>query len=184
MGQGFIWDEFFTMIEKLAVKVPYMVGIGKMRARIRDSKHDTCLIFIYLGNHEYGYTRGNTSKDHSLVANDTLYLPPWSDYAHDSDGECAIPVYHRFQMPQDGLPPYYYSFDYGNVHILMISSEHNFSYGAPQYQWMETDLQAVNRTRTPFLVVTSHRPMYASEIWPSRYQMTKNQRDAYENLVS
>jgi hypothetical protein len=30
MGRGFVWDEFFMMIEKVASQVPYMVGIGKL----------------------------------------------------------------------------------------------------------------------------------------------------------
>lgn len=29
MGHGFVWDEFFMMIEKIASQVPYMVGIGR-----------------------------------------------------------------------------------------------------------------------------------------------------------
>jgi acid phosphatase type 7 len=136
-----------------------------------------------LGNHEYGYNRGNTSKDLSLVA-DHVYRPEGEGFGHDSQGECAIPVYYRFGMPDKGLPPYYYSFNYGNAHFLMLSSEHNFSQGSPQYRWMEDDLRSVDRNLIPFVIVTSHRPMYVSESWPTRLKATEHQKDAYEDLVS
>lgn len=32
-----------------------------------------------------------------------------------------------------------------------------------QYQWLVKDLEAVNRTQTPWIVVMSHRPMYSTE---------------------
>jgi acid phosphatase type 7 len=84
------------------------------------------------------------------------------------------------------------SFNYGNVHIVQISTEHgtptlartqpasddshvtmwavwspisyccacpcvDFEPGAVQYQWLEADLAAVNRSVTPFVVLTGHR---------------------------
>lgn len=136
-----------------------------------------------IGNHEYGYDRGNISKDLSLV-NDRVYQPVGEGFGHDSQGECAIPVYYRFGMPNKGLPPYYYSFNYGNAHFLMLSSEHNFSQGSPQYRWMEEDLRSVDRNLIPFVVVASHRPMYVSELWPSRFKVAEHQKNAYEDLVS
>lgn len=46
---------------------------------------------------------------------------------------------------------------------MFYSTEHDFHPISPQYSWLEQDLRSVNRSRTPWLVVGSHRPMYASE---------------------
>lgn len=57
-----------------------------------------------------------------------------------------------------------YSFDYGSVHFMMMSTEHNFTQGSPQYEWMEKDLKNVNRSLTPWIVIAGHRAMYTSQI--------------------
>jgi acid phosphatase type 7 len=54
----------------------------------------------------------------------------------------------------------YYSTAYGPVTVIVFSSEHDFSTGSPQLTWLETTLASVDRAVTPFLLFTSHRPMY------------------------
>ena len=61
-----------------------------------------------------------------------------------------------------------YSYDYGMVHFIMISTEHDLSPGSRQYVWLEQDLENVNRSKTPWVILGGHRPMYTSEIDPSR----------------
>ncbi|KAJ6113302.1 Metallo-dependent phosphatase-like protein [Penicillium sp. IBT 18751x] len=48
-----------------------------------------------------------------------------------------------------------------------------------QYQWLKKDLESVDRKKTPWVVVMSHRPMYSSAY--SSYQ--KNIRAAFEALM-
>ena len=56
-----------------------------------------------------------------------------------------------------------YSYDYGLVHFIMMSTEHNFEPGSRQYKWLENDLKNVDRKKTPWLVFGGHRPMYDSQ---------------------
>ena len=67
----------------------------------------------------------------------------------DSNGECARPVAERFVVPGNGNGVFWYrcliisqstdpllrrySFDYGNVHVIQFSSEHNWLPGSEQY---------------------------------------------------
>ena len=61
---------------------------------------------------------------------------------------------------------FWYSYDMGPVHTAVVSSEHDLAPGSPQHEWLQTDLKAVNRTLTPWLIVESHRPMYQGEaLW-------------------
>ena len=39
-------------------------------------------------------------------------------------------------------------------------SDHDISPGSIQFNWMLQDLESVNRTQTPWLIVNLHRPLY------------------------
>ena len=84
------------------------------------------------------------------------------NYGTDSGGECAVPMVRRFRSPSNGNGLFWYSFDVGPVHIVYYSTEHDFLPSSQQHTWLEQDLRSVNRSRTPWLVVGSHRPMYTS----------------------
>ena len=47
-----------------------------------------------------------------------------------------------------------------SVHTIVISTEHDFTPGSPQYAWIEKALANVDRSVTPWLMVAGHRPMY------------------------
>ncbi|CAF2953426.1 unnamed protein product [Rotaria sp. Silwood2] len=86
----------------------------------------------------------------------------WGNYDYDSGGECAVPIVHRFHSPSNGNGLFWYSFDVGPVHVVCYSTEHDFLPSSPQYVWIERDLSSVDRTRTPWIIVGSHRHMYSS----------------------
>lgn len=98
-----------------------------------------------IGNHEYDYPK----------AYGTIYPT-----AMDSGGECGVPYKERHPMPiadEDGL---YYSINHGPIHFLQLNTELEFSAGSPQWNFALTDLENVNRSITPWLVVGFHRMMY------------------------
>jgi len=57
---------------------------------------------------------------------------------------------------------FYWSFDWGNVHVVMISSETDYAADSPQHTWLASDLAAVDRTTTPWVIALWHRPWYCS----------------------
>ena len=94
---------------------------------------------------------------------------------------------NHFRMPSNasgGLGNMWYSYDYGMVHYVQISTETDFgngvqapdesllpggeaagpfgSYPNEQIDWLQKDLGAVDRSVTPWVVVLAHRPWYAS----------------------
>ena len=95
----------------------------------------------------------------------------WGD---DSQGECGVPTSARFNGTgtaarlagsDDGSNGiYWYSFDEGGVHVVMMSSEHDWRNGSVQQSWVERDLAAVNRTATPWIVLATHRMMYTTQL--------------------
>ena len=66
-------------------------------------------------------------------------------------------------MPENGNYVWWYSYDYGMVHMIMMSTEHDFTPGSRQYKWLENDLMKVDRKKTPWVMIGGHRAMYSSE---------------------
>lgn len=73
----------------------------------------------------------------------------------------------------------WYSFELGPVHFTMFDTD---AYGfdevayvlEEQYRFIQADLAAVDRDRTPWIVLMSHRPMYCS---PSSYSVAEGAAD-------
>jgi len=92
-----------------------------------------------------------------------------------TDFDHVSPMYHymhRFQMPGKGDLLHgekgnnvYYSFDAGPAHFLVFSSEVYFWQlwdVQAQFNFLEQDLAAVDRKKTPWVITMAHRPMYCS----------------------
>ncbi|KAL2225462.1 UNVERIFIED_CONTAM: putative inactive purple acid phosphatase 27 [Sesamum indicum] len=94
------------------------------------------------------------SKDY--VDSGSVYITP------DSGGECGVPYETYFPMPTAAQDKPWYSIEQGSVHFTVISTEHNWSVNSEQYEWMNKDMAAVDRTTTPWLIFAGHRPMYTS----------------------
>lgn len=152
-GYHWMWEFWFKQIEPLAAQMPFHVSIG---------------------NHEYDYLKQK-------------WKPDWTDFRQDSGGEGGVPTFRRFKCPDDWhVTPYTekswfsdentkdyinrkersiaYSYNTGQVHIIVCSAEHDFTKGSSQYQFIERDLQAIDRNITPWVIVTAHRPMYCSSM--------------------
>jgi hypothetical protein len=111
-------------------------------------------------------------------------------YGGDSHGECGVPTFVRWgsAIPEDnhggGGNKMWYSFDWGNVHVAMMDSEHDWQVGSNQHSWLEADLAAVDRSRTPWVVVTSHRPIYSTvECESGSFEISSYMKQALDPLL-
>jgi hypothetical protein len=78
---------------------------------------------------------------------------------HDYETDDASPFFSSFLLPENGdvaLPERYYSFDWGNVHLVGLDTER---IGAAQATWLDDDL---GKNRLPWTVVFAHRPPFSS----------------------
>lgn len=62
---------------------------------------------------------------------------------------------------------FYYSMSYSHVHFIVISSEHPIDPPSRQYKWLEEDLKKVDRSKTPWIILTFHQSPYSTT--KSRY---------------
>ena len=80
-------------------------------------------------------------------------------------GENFVPFKSRFAaMPYESKyvdsGALFYSYDVGGVHMVVLSAYSDTSATSPQTVFLTTDLAAVNRTRTPWVVCVWHPPVY------------------------
>ena len=91
-------------------------------------------LFTAIGNHEEGYNGycGYTSYT------DVYYLPENAPSGHEEE---------------------YYSFDWGNIHVVVLDTEQDYEDGSTQNNWLKNDLQNTDRR---WIVAAFHKPAYSS----------------------
>ena len=107
------------------------------------------------------------------VASATLYLTTvgnhesdWPDTAsiyevNDSGGECGVASCTLIPMPAPAtINKPWWTYDIGLIHFVGMSTEHNFTVGSEQWEFLKNDLESVNRTITPWIIFGGHRAMY------------------------
>lgn len=91
-------------------------------------------------------------------------------HGQDSGGECGITTTTLLPMPAPATTNQpWWSYDVGLIHMVGMSSEHDFSVGSPQYLWLENDLMSVNRTASPWIIFGCHRAMYINSYYSGGY---------------
>jgi hypothetical protein len=82
------------------------------------------------------------------------FFPANGNKEYYSDGQW----WNAFPMP--GNNHSWYSYDYGDAHILVLDSEVPYSPGTDQYSFAEADLRASQKVR--WRIVVTHAPPYSS----------------------
>ncbi|GBC72739.1 Alkaline phosphatase [archaeon HR04] len=140
---------------------------------------------LVLGLGDYSYTTSPScwydkivsieSKMHNptTIAMGNHETPNGSSYNLNQEGRNDL--LNRFNITKT-----YYSFDYGNVHFLVLDTESSFGIGSAQYNFAKKDLyNASNNAIIDWIIVYFHKPMYTS---PTTYQALKSFRDVYQPL--
>ncbi|KAM4077924.1 hypothetical protein ACJW30_12G176900 [Castanea mollissima] len=90
----------------------------------------------------------------------------------------------RFAFPSEesgSSSTFYYSFDAGGIHFIMLGAYIAYNKSGDQYKWLERDLANVDRSKTPWLVATWHPPWYSS--YKAHYREVECMRVAMEELL-
>jgi len=107
--------------------------------------------------------------DYSYSSTATCWLDKISDIKsktkiaignHEDDSDEGFSQY----MSAFGLSKTYYSFNYNNVHVLVMDTDHvSFSSGSSQYNFVKSDLEsAVKNSNIKWIIVYMHKPMFTS----------------------
>ncbi|KAH7683084.1 Acid phosphatase protein [Dioscorea alata] len=90
----------------------------------------------------------------------------------------------RFAFPSvesGSFSTFYYSFNAGGIHFIMLGAYISYYKQGEQYKWLERDLASVDRTVTPWLIATWHPPWYST--YKAHYREAECMRVEMEELL-
>ncbi|KAI9112263.1 hypothetical protein K1719_016786 [Acacia pycnantha] len=90
----------------------------------------------------------------------------------------------RFAFPSEesgSSSTFYYSFNAGGIHFIMLGAYIGYDKSAEQYKWLQRDLASVDRSITPWLIATWHPPWYSSYV--AHYREAECMRVEMEELL-
>ncbi|ONK56204.1 uncharacterized protein A4U43_C10F5200 [Asparagus officinalis] len=90
----------------------------------------------------------------------------------------------RFAFPSEESgsgSTFYYSFNAGGIHFVMLGAYTSYKKSGEQYKWLERDLANVDRSVTPWLVAMWHPPWYST--YKAHYREVECMRVEMEDLL-
>ena len=159
-----ILEQFYDQLAPVAARKPYMVSPGN---------HEAACEEVPLVNKLCPTGQKNFT--------DFMYrFQEMMPTAFPSSSDNATAQANAVKAQQLANPPFWFSFDYGLAHFVLIDTETDFE-GAPdtsdgsshlnggpfgskdqQLNFFEADLASVDRSVTPWLIVAGHRPWYTT----------------------
>lgn len=106
------------------------------------------------------------------------------EYEEQAENRTFVAYTSRFAFPSEesgSLSKFYYSFNAGGIHFIMLGAYVSFDKSGDQYKWLEEDLANVDREVTPWLVATWHAPWYST--YKAHYREAECMRVAMEDLL-
>ncbi|TPX07727.1 uncharacterized protein E0L32_010623 [Thyridium curvatum] len=203
------WDLWQQWIQNMTSKIPYMVLPGNHEAACAEFDGPGNVLTAYLNGDKANSTapkaeltyfscppsqRNYTAYQHrfrmpgqetggvgnmwysfdyglahfvSMNGETDYAMSPESPFIKDTKGVAKEPLANQTYITDSG--------PFGKID----NNDYNNTKAYQQYQWLAKDLAAVDRTKTPWVFVMSHRPMYSSEV--SAYQA--HIREAFEALL-
>ncbi|KAE9377339.1 acid phosphatase [Stipitochalara longipes BDJ] len=202
------WDLWQQWMNNITAKIPYMVMPGNHEATCSEFDGPGNILTAYLNNNVTNGTAAKSAltyfscppSQRNFTAFQNRFRMPGAEtggvgnfwYSFDYglahfvslDGETDFANSPEYPFVADlkgneTTPKESETFvtDSGPFGAINGSYKNNKAY--EQYQWLAKDLASVDRTKTPWVIVMSHRPMYSSMV--SSYQ--KNLRAAFEDLL-
>ena len=163
-----LWDSYGIMIEPLASGIPWMVCPG---------------------NHEIEFN--GTDYNNLFTAFESRYRMPHFKQATFGDVIIKSAVNPKTGMPyctpsifqtEYNFGNSFFSFDSGLAHIIYLNPYTNSTPTSQQYNWLQNNLEEIDRNITPWIIIVMHCPWYSSNTNHYTEQQTIQMRDSMEDL--
>jgi predicted phosphodiesterase len=163
-----LWDSYGEMIEPLAKQIPWMVCAGNHEIEFNGSDYSG-LYTAFEKRYRMPVVAGAEFGD---------VLIPSTINSDTGMPRCTPSVFQS----EYNYGNSFYSFDAGIAHIIYLNPYSNTSTTSLQYKWLQADLESVNRTLTPWIIVVLHCPWYSSNKNHYGDTQTVLMRDSMEYL--
>ena len=195
VGDGDTWSgEFsFTTINPDASRFEFIAiadhGLSAEALDVTDGIMDDKTIQMVTISGDISYADGDQSVwDEWFQAQEgSMVSVPWVTAVGNHENETGIgyeAYEHRFDSDKETeSESFWYSRNVPGMHLIFMSTEHEYSIGSEQYTWLLSDLKNANtpsaREEFPFIIVFGHKPMYSSN---SYHGSESNLRNAIEEM--
>jgi hypothetical protein len=170
-GYQAITEQFFSQLAPVSARKPYMASPGNHEASCQEIPGTSALC-------------PDGEKNFADFINRFGRSMPTAFGSTSSDSTAKVLANTAKQLAR---PPFWYSFEYGMVHFVMIDTETDFAdapdvvggsaglgatpFGSTptqQLDFLAADLASVDRSVTPWVIVAGHRPWYTTGSEPCK----------------
>ncbi len=187
VGYGSSWSDIFTFKTESRKAVPFKflvfgdsqsIDYGTWRTTLQAAVRNNpdASFFVNMGDlvdvgQDYGQWESWFAASAGVIENVPVMPLTGNHECYTPERRFSSPAFFtaQFALPEngpEGLKRQVYSFDYGNVHLVMLDSQEGEQRGflpdllERQRQWLEADLAATDRK---WKVVFIHRPLYGNK---------------------
>ena len=148
-GEPKRWTHWLELMEPLFRSTPMEVAAGN-----HEIECDNVTLDVFIQYENYFHNANRLGKAVTKAVDPNYRKTLWNN-------DCSTPS--QFEGHYD-FGNAFYAFRHGLVQMIVLSSYSETQSGSPQYQFLESALQSVNRTLTPWLIVNFHCPFYTTFI--------------------
>ena len=144
------WDTWFTLLEPLVQSVPFHVAAGNHEVEC------DAVTKMPFQAYEHRFHMPNR------IANAIISPVHDDDYEKwKPESTCATPSVYMGQYDYGNA---YYSFEYGYMKVIVLSSYSANDVGSRQYTWLVNELKSTrnDRERTPWVIIMMHTQFYTT----------------------
>ena len=151
------------------------------------STHQTLLLhggdFVYRGRVEGDWAAGYFNNNYANIATLFSVMPIMGAVGnhefYDQNGNIDVTHPNAFidqYLPYPYYSDYYYSFDYGPLHVAVVDNYTSYKVGSDQYKWLSDDL---DNSGKPWKIVMFHEAAFGNA-----YDNIKVQENLHPLMVS
>lgn len=123
--------------------------------------------FVFRGRVEGDWAKDHYNRSYANIVRLESTLPimgaignhEFYDINEKTDNTYPNPFIDRY-LPYPYQARYYYSYDYGPLHVAVVDNYIPYEVGSVQYQWLAKDLAGSTK---PWKIVTFHEPAYGND---------------------
>jgi len=163
-----LWDSYGIMTEPLASYKPWMVCPGNHEIEFNGTDYMN-LFTAFENRYRMPYVEPPSFGDVIIK----------SDVNPNTGNPYCTPSIFQTEYNYGNS---FYSFDSGLAHIIYLNPYTNTSATSLQYNWLLNNLESIDRSVTPWIIVVMHCPWYSSNVNHYADSQTVLMRESMEDL--
>jgi len=158
----------FGVVADLGQTTDSLATMRHMAKKLDSLGDDAIHAGIFIGDLAYADGYGNGWDNYGHLGEflwerlPTAYTSGNHEWANEQYAHFVARYPSPNQQEHDSFTPHWYGFKAGLAHVIQLCSYCESTPGSLQYEWLQEELERVDRSVTPWLIVTTHVQWYTS----------------------